>query len=99
MSENMFEKFNNLFGAEGLEGLKKDIETAASSTGVSPPQAVIIAADKATASIFRIVFFIGNSHAYRSATFVSMPAGDMSISPKDGFRPSLGRAQLPGDIT
>lgn len=33
MSENMFEKFNNLFGAEGLEGLKKDIETAASSTG------------------------------------------------------------------
>jgi hypothetical protein len=29
----MFEKFNSMFGAEGLEGLKKDIETASSSSG------------------------------------------------------------------
>ena len=33
MSENMFEKFNNLFGADGLEGLKNDIATAQASTG------------------------------------------------------------------
>ena len=29
----MFEKFNNLFGAEGLAGLQKDIEDAAANTG------------------------------------------------------------------
>lgn len=33
MGENIFEKFNNLFGAEGLAGLKHDVESAASSTG------------------------------------------------------------------
>lgn len=33
MSDNMFEKFNSMFGAEGLEALKKDIETAATSNG------------------------------------------------------------------
>ena len=33
MGENIFEKFNNLFGAEGLAGLKHDVENAASNTG------------------------------------------------------------------
>ena len=30
---NIFEKFNNLFGSEGLDGLRKDIESANSNTG------------------------------------------------------------------
>ena len=30
---NIFEKFNNLFGAVGLAGLKHDVESAASNTG------------------------------------------------------------------
>ena len=33
MGENIFEKFNNLFGAEGLAGLKQDVANAASNTG------------------------------------------------------------------
>lgn len=33
MGENIFEKFNNLFGAEGLVGLKQDIDAASSNTG------------------------------------------------------------------
>lgn len=33
MGENIYEKFNNLFGTEGLAGLKQDIESAASNTG------------------------------------------------------------------
>lgn len=33
MGENIFEKFNSMFGADGLAGLKKDVECAASSTG------------------------------------------------------------------
>ena len=33
MGENIYEKFNNLFGTEGLACLKQDIETAASNTG------------------------------------------------------------------
>lgn len=33
MGENIFEKFNNLFGEEGLAGLKDDVASAASNTG------------------------------------------------------------------
>lgn len=33
MGNAMFEKFNNLFGAEGLAGLQKDIEDAANNSG------------------------------------------------------------------
>ena len=34
MGESLFAKFNEMFGgAEGIEGLKKDVETAASSDG------------------------------------------------------------------
>lgn len=33
MGENIFEKFNNLFGAEGLAGLKQDVANAATNTG------------------------------------------------------------------
>lgn len=33
MGENIFEKFNGLFGEEGLAGLKDDIASAASSDG------------------------------------------------------------------
>lgn len=33
MGENIFEKFNSMFGADGLAGLKKDVESAASNTG------------------------------------------------------------------
>lgn len=33
MGENIFAKFNDMFGAEGLAGLKQDIESAASNTG------------------------------------------------------------------
>lgn len=33
MGENIFEKFNSMFGAEGLAGLKKDVENASSNTG------------------------------------------------------------------
>ena len=33
MGENIFEKFNNLFGEGGLAGLKDDIASAASNTG------------------------------------------------------------------
>ena len=33
MGENIFEKFNNLFGENGLAGLKDDIASAASNTG------------------------------------------------------------------
>lgn len=33
MSENIFEKFNNMFGAEGLAGLQEDVASATSNTG------------------------------------------------------------------
>ena len=33
MGENIFEKFNNLFGEEGLAGLKQDVANAATNTG------------------------------------------------------------------
>ena len=33
MGENIFAKFNEMFGAEGLEGLKKDVDAASANTG------------------------------------------------------------------
>jgi hypothetical protein len=33
MGENIFEKFNNLFGEEGLAGLKQDVDAASANTG------------------------------------------------------------------